>query len=246
MLSSYTLLGHAFASNDWSGYQYDKEDPNKSHRPLIKGEISYNEIRISAVALLLISLILAALVSYLSMTIVGAIALLNYLYSGRKIFLKGVPGVSTAVHALGASLGFLLGYTYTAGISLQASLFSFYFGIVYAAGHLNHEVMDNESDNKSGIYTNASVLGKKNALTGSFILFSLSYFYIVILALTGILPGLLIAGVAVTFPLYAYFFFITIKGSLDYKAMIWFRQKYRIIFLLWGIYMSMAIILNKH
>jgi 4-hydroxybenzoate polyprenyltransferase len=186
------------------------------------------------------------MVSYLSLFIVAGIAVLNYLYSGRKIFLKSVPVISTVIHGLGASLGFLLGYTYTGYIDSTGTFFAFYFGILYAAGHLNHEIMDNDSDKKSGIPTNATILGKRNSFIGSFILFSISYFYIILLVILDILPFTLIFGVVVSYLLYTYFFVVTFRRStFDYKAMIWFRQKYRIIFLLWGIFMSLIIVFNK-
>ncbi len=74
MLSSYSLLGHAFTSNDWSGYEYDKNDINKINRPLIKGEISLNEIKVICISLLMISLTFAAIISFTSFLIVIGIA----------------------------------------------------------------------------------------------------------------------------------------------------------------------------
>jgi len=245
MLSSYSLLSHAFLSNDWSGYYYDKYDVNKKNRPLIKGEMSLTEVRILSLILLVISLILAATVSYISLIIVAAIVILNYLYSGRKVFLKSVSVISTIIHGLGASLGFLLGYTYNGTLDLRGIYFAFYFGIVYSAGHLNHEILDFDSDKKSGISTNANVVGKRKTFISSFILFSLSFLYIILLALNNILPLTLILGFIITYPIYTYFFLKTFRSSLDYKAMIWFRQKYRIIFLLWGIFMAIIIVFNK-
>jgi|GEM_PF-3104770 len=245
MLSSYCLLGHAFTANDWSGYEYDKNDINKVNRPLIKGDIDLVSLKILSISLLFISLLLALLVSYISAIIVATIVILNYMYSGQKIFLKSIPVVSTFIHSLGASLGFLLGYTYTGIIDSSGLYFSFYFGLLYAAGHLNHEVMDNDSDRKSMIQTTPTFLGKRKAIVGSFILFSLSFLYIIYLVSIDLLSDAIIYGVAVSYSLYTYFFISTLKKKLNYESMIWFRQKYRIIFLVWGIFLSINIVLNK-
>jgi 4-hydroxybenzoate polyprenyltransferase len=244
-LSSYTLLGHAFLFNDWSGYDYDKKDENKKNRPLIKGEISLIEVKILSIILFIISLSLVYAVSTISFIIVIAITILNYLYSGRRFFLKSVVVISTIIHGLGASLGFLLGYTFSGTLDLEGIYLAIYFGILYSAGHLNHEILDFESDKKSGISTNANIIGKRKSFISSFILFSVSYLYISFLALSNILPLTLTIGAAVSYPVYAYFFLRTSRSSLDYKAMIWFRQKYRIIFLLWGIFMFTIIAVNK-
>lgn len=245
MLSSYALLGHSFASNDWSGYRYDKNDINKSDRPLIKGELSLTEVKVICILLLIISLTLAAIVSYISLLTVIGIVILNYLYSGEKVFLKSVPVISTMIHGLGASLGFLLGYGYVGYWDVAGVSFAIYFGIIYAAGHLNHEISDLDSDKISGIPTNADLLGKKKALVLSFILFSLSFVYAILLAIYDVLPLTIIIGVMIAYPIYSYYFWRTLCSSLSYEPMINFRQKYRFIFLFWGIYLTLSIIINK-
>lgn len=241
MLCSYCLLGYAFLSNDWSGFEYDKNDPNKKNRPLIKGEISLSEIKFLCIILLIASLIFAALLSYLTLIIAAAIALLNYLYSGNKVLLKSVPVASSLLHGLGATLGFLIGYTFQGNVSQEGILFGIYFGIIYAAGHLNHEISDSESDKKSSIITNASILGKRKAFITSFILFSFSFIYIFFLSLKDLLPSALIFGIVPAFLSYTYFFYKTFKTKLDYKSMIIFRKKYRIIFLLWGVFFAIIL-----
>jgi 4-hydroxybenzoate polyprenyltransferase len=245
MLASYSLLGHAFASNDWSGYKYDKNDVNKSNRPLMKGELSLTEIKVMCISLLIFSLTMAAIVSYISLLMVIGVVILNYLYSGEKVFLKSMPVISTIIHGLGATLGFLLGYGSLGYLDFTGISFAFYFGILYAAGHLNHEISDLDSDRLSGIPTNADLLGKKKAFIFSFILFSFSFVYVILLSFQGVLPQTIIIGVVIAYPVYSYFFWTTLYSSLSYESMISFRRKYRFIFLFWGIFMALNIILDK-
>ncbi len=135
--------------------------------------------------------------------------ILNYLYSGEKIFLKGVPVISTIIHGLGATLGFLLGYSSLGFLDYAGVSFAVYFGIIYAAGHLNHEISDLDSDKLSGISTNTYFLGKKKSFVLSFILFSLSFAYIILLVFQGVLPFTLIIGVVIAYPFYSYYFWVT-------------------------------------
>lgn len=241
MLCSYSLLGYAFLSNDWSGFEYDKSDPNKKNRPLIKGEISLSEVKFLCIALLTASLIFAAYLSFLTLIIAASIAMLNYLYSGNKVLLKSVPVASSLTHGLGATLGFLIGYTFQGNINLEGIMIGVYFGIIYAAGHLNHEISDLESDENSSITTNANKYGKRSAFITSFVLFSISFFYIFFLSLMNVLPSILIFGIVPAYLIYSYFFYDTLKTNLDHKSMMAFRKEYRIIFLLWGIFFAVSL-----
>ena len=175
----------------------------------------------------------------------AGVIILNYMYSGNILFLKSVPIVSSVIHGIGATLGFLIGYTFEGKIDLNGILFGLFFGIIYAAGHLNHEISDFESDQKS-FQTNPKVFGKKNSFIASFILFSLSFIYILILVLLELLPSFLLIGIFVFYPLYVFSFLKTLKSNLDYKSMIEFRRRYRTIFLLWGFFIAVTIIFNLH
>ena len=246
MLSSYSLLGHAFLSNDWSHYKYDKLDINKRERPLIKGEISLTEVKVLSILLLIISLSLAGYLSLITLIMASGVIILNYMYSGNLLFLKSVPIVSSIIHGIGATLGFLIGYTFKGNIDLNGVWFGLFFGIIYAGGHLNHEISDLESDQKSGIQTNSKIFGKKNSFIASFILFSISFLYIFTLVLLNLLPSFLLIGILVFYPLYVFSFLKTLKSNLDYKSMIEFRRRYRTIFLLWGVFIASTIIFNLH
>jgi 4-hydroxybenzoate polyprenyltransferase len=246
MLSSYTLLSHAFLSNDWSHYNYDKLDINKRERPLIKGEISLTEVKILSILLLIISLSLASYLSITTLLMAAGVVILNYMYSGNILFLKSVPVISSIIHGIGATLGFLIGYTFEGNIDFNGIWFGLFFGIIYAAGHLNHEISDFESDHKSGIPTSPNLFGKKKSFVASFILFSISFFYIFALVLSHLLPSFLLIGILVFYPLYVFSFLKTLKSNLDYKSMIEFRRRYRTIFLLWGIFIAVTIIFNLH
>ena len=60
------------------------------------------------------------------------------------------------------------------GVALGA-----FFGLVFAAGHLNQEVRDHESDAAAGIRTSAVAFGARRGFLASFCLFSAAYLLIV-------------------------------------------------------------------
>lgn len=241
MISTYLLLGHVYLYNDWQGYVYDKNDLNKQNKPVVNGKISLTEVKILAIVFLAASLIIALYFSIWMMITGFTIAFLNFVYSNNKIFLKSVPVVSSLLHGIGATLGFKYGFLYQGEWSLNALLFGSYFGIVYAAGHLNHEITDFDSDKKSGVPTHAVLYGKQKAFKMSFVLFTLSFLYIFILSLINVLPAILIFGIAVTYPLYLFFYIITHRTGMSYSAMINFRTQYRFLYLLWGIFLAVCI-----
>lgn len=241
MISTYLLLGHVYLYNDWQGYAYDRNDLNKQDKPVVSGKISLTEIKILAIILLLVSLSIALYFSVWMMIVGLTIAFLNFIYSNNKIFLKSVPVMSSMLHGVGATLGFKFGTLYQGEWTASATLFGIYFGIVYAAGHLNHEITDFESDKNSGVPTHAVVFGKTKAFKASFILFSVSFLYITALSFYNILPRLLIAGVSLAYPIYVFFYMNTLKQNLSHGSMINFRTQYRMLYLLWGIFLAICI-----
>jgi 1,4-dihydroxy-2-naphthoate octaprenyltransferase len=145
------------------------------------------------------------------------------------------------LHGIGATLGFKFGFLYQGEWSVTALIFGLYFGIVYAAGHLNHEITDFDSDKKSGVPTHAVLFGKLKAFQASFILFSVSFLYIFILSVYGILPSFLIFAIAIVYPFYLFFYIGVLRKKLNYTSMINFRTQYRILFFIWGIVLAIGI-----
>lgn len=242
MLVAYSLLAHAFLANDWSGYQYDLNDPNKQNRPHLNGDISINEIKFLSLFLVGLSLLFAFTLPYQSFLMTLGVIILNYLYSGRRVFLKSVPIASTFLHILGATFMFLIGYAYDGDFNWRGILVGLYFGLIYASGHLNHEITDVDSDKEAGINTSANTFGKKKMFITSFILFSFSFFYVFYLCLLGFLSSFLIWGILASYLAYVFFFIKTLKSDLNYKSMISFRRSYRFIFLFWGILLVFSIV----
>src|SRR6185295_13969276 len=121
----------------------------------------------------------------------AAIAALSLLYSCSPRFGKSTPIVASINHLLGGMLHFLLGYTLTRDIDARGLVISLFFGLVFAAGHLNQEVRDYDGDRLNGIHTSAVVFGRRRAFLASLCTFTAAYAILAGLAALRILPTLL-------------------------------------------------------
>ena len=117
-----------------------------------------------------------------------------------------------------------------------------YFALVFAGGHLNHETIHSSEDRAAGLNTSAIRFGKEKTFFAGFVIFSLSFLYLAILAWIHLLPFSLIYAAAVLYPAYGYFFLTTWRNGLGTVSMISFRRRYRLIYIILGIYFWFTLI----
>jgi len=110
------------------------------------------------------------------------------LYSFPKIGFKYRPLLGTFLHFAGEILHFLMGYIVIKEIDAGAVFASIYFALLFAAGHLNHELIDYDSDKKTGIKTGAVTFGRRNWEILSLAVTSFSTLYLAVLLLAGVIP----------------------------------------------------------
>ena len=153
LLGSTALTAHVFVFNDWAGYSSDARDPRRAslgprrHRP--------GSDRALAIALLILANLAFAAVGPPAMLFGAGIAALSLLYSFSPSLGKGTPIAASLNHLIGGALHFLLGYTLVRAVDARGIALSLFFGLVFAAGHLNQEVRDHEADLANGIRTSA-------------------------------------------------------------------------------------------
>ena len=110
------------------------------------------------------------------------------LYSFPKAGFKYRPLLGTFLHFAGEILHFLMGYIVIRKIDAGAVFASIYFALLFAAGHLNHELIDYDSDKKTGIKTGAVTFGRRNWEILSLAVTCFSTLYLGVLLLTGAVP----------------------------------------------------------
>ena len=125
----------------------------------------------------------------------------------------------------------MLGAVDARGVAL-----SLFFGLVFAAGHLNQEVRDYEFDLASGIRTSAVAFGCRRGFLASFCLFTAAYRLIVGLAALGVLPKILLLS-AIAWLLQARWSLQALRRGLGFETALWMQRRYRLLFALVGLAM---------
>jgi 4-hydroxybenzoate polyprenyltransferase len=239
LFGSLALTAHIFVFNDWVGYSGDIRDPQRAALVFTQQGISRTEVARVVIALLMFANAAFAAVSILAVILGAAIAILSLLYSCSSFFGKHTPVMGSINHLLGGALHFLLGYTLFHALDVSGIVISLFFGLVFAGGHLNHEVRDYEGDMLNGIRTNAVVFGCRRTFLASLCTFSAAYAIIVGLAALGILPRLLLVSVIVWL-FHVAWSLQALQRGLGYETIVWMQRRYRLLFALIGLTIILA------
>jgi 4-hydroxybenzoate polyprenyltransferase len=155
------------------------------------------------------------------------------LYSHPGVRGKGVPILSSLLHVTGQVMQFLAGYALFAPLDARGVLIAAYFGIVFAAGHLNQEARDYDGDLAGRVRTNAVAFGRHATAAASFALFTASFAYLFWLAASGrVHPEFRFLVAA--YPAYAAAFLLSIRGGLTFAGLTRLQNAYRIVFAAMG------------
>ena len=235
LLGSLLLTAHVFVFNDWAGRGSDIRDPRRTRVFAHRG-ISSRQVARFAVALLIIANVAFATVGRPAILLGAAIAALSLLYSWSPNFGKSMPIVASINHLLGGALHFLFGYTSFHALDKRGLVISLFFGLVFAAGHLNQEVRDHEGDHFNGIRTSAVVFGCRRTFIASLVFFTVAYGLLVGLASFGILPRLLLLSV-VGWLLQVAWSLRALRRGLGFETAVWMQRRYRLLFAFIGLVM---------
>jgi 4-hydroxybenzoate polyprenyltransferase len=236
LLGSTALTGHVFVFNDWAGYSSDARD---LRRPSLRADgysISRDQIARVAIALLILANVAFAAVGTSAMLFGAGIATLSLLYSFSPSLGKSMPIAASVNHLIGGGLHFLLGYTMLRAVDARGLALSLFFGLVFAAGHLNQEVRDYEFDLASGIGTSAVAFGCRRGFLASFCLFTAAYLLIVGLAALGAVPKILLLA-AIAWLMQAGWSLQALRRGLGFETAMWMQRRYRLLFALVGLAM---------
>jgi 4-hydroxybenzoate polyprenyltransferase len=234
LLGSIALTAHVFVFNDWAGYRSDAHDLRRANLGDDGNDISRERIARLAVALLIAANVAFAFVGLGAVLCGVGIAALSLMYSSSRRFGKSRPVAASLNHLTGGTLHFLLGYSMEGAVDVKGVCLGLFFGLVFAAGHLNQEVRDHESDRASGIATSAVVFGPRWAFLASFGLFSAAYALIVALAAFGVVAPLLLLSTA-AWVLQAGWSLQALRRGLGFETALWMQRRYRLVLAVVGV-----------
>jgi 4-hydroxybenzoate polyprenyltransferase len=236
LLGSLALTAHVFVFNDWAGHNSDIRDPRRATFVFARRGISRRQVASVATALIIVSNVAFAAVGIRAILLGAAIAVLSLVYSCSPRFGKSTPIVASIHHLLGGALHFLLGYTLSRALDARGLMISLFFGLVFAAGHLNQEVRDYEGDLLNGIRTSAVVFGCRGTFLASLLTFTAAYALLAGLAAFDILPRLLLWS-AILWPLHVGWSLRALQRGLGFETALWMQRRYRLLFAFIGLAM---------
>lgn len=173
-LGTYCLFLSIYAFNSFCGYAGDVN--NVRFAGLHRSEPGTHLL--FAAILLPLSVIVYRIGFGWEMAVMGGGSFLLWMgYSLPGIGLKNFPLTGTCIHLAGQILHFQMGYAVLMPVSTHSVLVSVYFALLFAAGHLHHELIDYEADRKAGIRTGAAVFGPRGAIAGVFAAFTAAAIY---------------------------------------------------------------------
>jgi 4-hydroxybenzoate polyprenyltransferase len=181
------LVGHVFLFNDWADGVSDRLDRNRDRRILPAG-MSPQGLWTLAVASGGSSLLLFAALSLRALVLAGLILALGVFYSFPRVGAKGVPVLSTAVHLVGGTLHFLLGYGAFGELDSSALVIAPFFALTFAAGHLIQEVRDYDADRANHVNTNAVRFGPGTTFLAAQVAFGLAFVLLALASHVRVIP----------------------------------------------------------
>jgi 4-hydroxybenzoate polyprenyltransferase len=179
--ANFLLLVAVYSANGFFGFKADRLNPRLSQHQFSSPR-KYQAVTLFA---LVSSLVLLSTLNT-NLPYLGFLSFLLWVFYSAPGGAKGRPVLGTLVHLLGQVLQFHLCILAFAQPTPSTLAVSVYFGLLFASGHLMHEVKDHESDAAAGIRTNAVVFGPAKVIAFYRVAISIIPIYWITLWLTGL------------------------------------------------------------
>jgi 4-hydroxybenzoate polyprenyltransferase len=227
LIGSFLLVAHVFTLNDWADIAHGLKAPD----PLV------SSLRLFwfSIFLLIASLLVFTLISSRVVMLGAIVAVLGFFYSHPKLNFKGTPIASSVPHLVGGVFHFLLGYAVFMPIDQRGIFIALFFGLTFAAGHLNHEVRDFELDRKNNARTNAVAFGKPATFLSGLVVFTGAYLCLFLLGWFRLVPRPLSFIAIVFYSLHLSWSVRALRGQLEPAIIDRFQTQYRSLYALIGI-----------
>ena len=231
----FALFTAIYAFNGLAGIESDIHNSRLSD---LKGK------RTSFIVTLAISLTLSLVLFFLIKPVLALFSLISFIlwciYSFPKKGFKYRPVLGTLIHFVGQIVHFLMGYTVLAQIDKGSVAAAVYFALLFSAGHINHELIDHDADEKAGTGTGAVCFGVRKWEKVSFVLFLLAAIYITALAFAE--KGMLLIYLPFTVAgfIHVIFKICTMKKAPEQAKFLTERSFYRILYFASGVLFILA------
>jgi 4-hydroxybenzoate polyprenyltransferase len=149
---------------------------------------------------------------------------------------KATPFAGTLVHLVAQPLLFHLGYLSFAPLSIRSLALSAFFALLFAGGHLMHELKDHDADLAAGLRTNAVRFGRARMTLAYRITVSLSLAYWIAIRAGGLLPAGTFAPFGAAAGVHALAcWLLPASGFESQRTILLFQRAYRFAYLVAGV-----------
>ncbi|MFO7736127.1 MAG: UbiA family prenyltransferase [bacterium] len=237
-ITVYLLILSVWLFNSFTGYEEDRFNKRLGRTDMV----GKNFYLFMTLMTFIISLILSFCFSISLAVASFAVFLLWMLYS---ISWKYKPFTGTSIHLFVQLIQFHLGYYFLEKQPSVSSLSTaFYLGILFSAGHLHHELIDYETDKKTGSNSGAVYLGRSRAVILCASVFVVSFLLLFLFYMTGTVVGSFFIPFASAHFLQFLLWFklVSENNPAQQKNLITHRAFYRVVFFSAGsLYILMSI-----
>lgn len=199
-IATYPLVMYVYCLNFYGGLEHDRGNARLSDNPAVTGAVTPRELLLLTGG----GAVLSGGLYYWWFPLclpVWALIIVNWtLYSHPAFYYKARPIAGSIIHFCGGVLQFVLGFAAVKPLNATAMLIGVYFAMVFAAGHMNHEVKDHEADLAAGLRTNAVKYGPRYMFNIAFLLFTFAFAYLVLISALGIVPWALSGAYLAVYP----------------------------------------------
>lgn len=224
-LSIFSLFASIYSINSWYGYTSDIQNNRMSYLQ----KVSPRQYIVFTTLSLPISLLLLIYLRGWELGLLGLICFTFWMIYSAPKGLKSSPLLGTLLHFFMQILHFHIGFLLHKSFSSFSLLVSIYFSILFAAGHLNHELIDYRTDKESGTKTTAVRIGEAKVSLLSTIFFAAAMLYLIILGSQKIVSPIMVIPFVVAAILQFILKFCLQLSPIQYRTM------YRIFYLIAGI-----------
>ena len=229
VVATFLLATAVYAFNGLAGIGEDKENARLSDLKSRKSTF---------IATIAVSLSFSLVFFFLIKSELAVSAVVSFLlwciYSFPKKGFKYRPVLGTLIHFIAQIIHFLMGYTVIKPIDGAGIAASIYFAVLFSAGHINHELIDREADEKTGLRTGAVYFGAKMWEKVSFSMFFAATLYIIIASLA--VSGMIFH----TFPfvaaglIHTFYKILSFKKAPEQSKFLAERSFYRVLYFFAG------------
>lgn len=227
--ATFLTYGAVYSFNSYCGYDVDIRNERLSYvqgsrKGLFAG---------STLVFLVIGLPIYAFLDP-ALAIIGAVSFALWaLYSLPRIGMKHFPIAGTMVHLATQFLNFQMAFLLLTDVSAESLLLGVYFALLFAGGHLHHELIDYRADKDALARTSAVFIGQRNAVRVYAGVVLLSGLYWLGLGIKGVVqPWELIPFLGAPSLQLATMFYLDLPNEVRFNALLLNRRLYRFYYVL--------------